>query len=87
MAVGTRPGRRRNGGQRHGIFVFTGPGGQVKPDEVSGNPLTVRCTWCSAAPGQPCTQLARGGRRKAIHGYHPARRDAANNPTSTTEEP
>jgi len=40
--------------------------------EQQTSPLTRPCSFCHAAPRQPCTRPARGG-RKPLTGWHPTR--------------
>lgn len=40
--------------------------------EQEASPLTRPCDFCHAAPRQPCTRPARGG-RKPLTGWHPTR--------------
>lgn len=57
--------------------LFTWHGGdELIPGEIRDNPRTRRCRHCRARPGEPCTVPARGGGRRPLPGYHPARQVA-----------
>lgn len=66
-----RIGRRRNGGQRDGLFLWS-PGDDVCPAEVADNPRVRPCPVCRAPVTKGCRQWRRG-RMVMMTGYHAAR--------------